>query len=144
MSHPTMRFGDVVVVFEGARRIAWSAGEPAGVWPHGLQARAILRRIAVREPVLVVVAEPEAVVGDVRVPAFDWLPEEDRLRGLLFLQESFQRARELPDGLLPPVALEPTDAALRFLHVLRPWPQLEQDLPQIADLAFGARLRMVA
>jgi hypothetical protein len=172
-SHPTMRFGDVVVVFEGRRRIAWSrtgfAGwTPVALWPDSRHGAAIRRRIAVREPVLVVVEAPETTVtvlsdqlaaappavlalaerdvevADLRIPAFDWLPEDLRSRGLAFLRSNAERARRVPAALLAPVVLDDAAGHVRFLHVMRPWEQLERDLDAIAELAFGASLRAAA
>jgi transposase len=168
-----MRFGDVVVVFEGRRRIAWSRTgfaewTPVAIWPDSRNGAAIRRRIAVREPVLVVVEAPEAAVtiladqlaaappavaalaerdgevADVRIPAFDWLPEDLRSRGLAFLRSNAERAQRIPAPLLPPVVLEESAGHVRFLHVMRPWEQLERDLDAIAELAFGTSLRAAA
>jgi hypothetical protein len=148
----------------GLRRV-----DAAGaLWPNELQAAAIRRRIAQGEPVLVVVETPETSVkvladqlaqappelaaaaerdveiADVRIRAFDWLPEDLRERGLAFLRSNDERARRIPASLLAPAVLDASGGHVRFLHVTRPWEQLELDLGAIARLAFGARLRAVA
>jgi hypothetical protein len=172
-SHPTMRFGEVVVVFEGRRRLTWSrrglAGwAPVSLWPDSRQGESIRRRIAVRDPVLVVVEAPETSVkilsqqldaappavvamaerdveiAHLHIPAFDWLPEHVRERGLEFLHANEERARRIAAPLLAPVVLEDAVEPVRFLHVLRPWEHLERELDSISRLAFGAPLRAVA
>jgi hypothetical protein len=173
----THYYGDVLVIFEGRRRINWhrrSRAEwvPVSVWPSTQQTQRVQRHIAVGEPVLIVVEEPEASVvvlseqlaaappalaafaseleGDVadfRIPAFDWLPGPLRERGLEFLRSNVRRAQEHPESLSPPAILEPVPLGplnLRFLHVVRRCPQIDRELPHIVDAAFGEPLRATA
>jgi hypothetical protein len=170
-THPTMRFGDVLVVFEGRHRITWRRSgraewTPVALWPDSRQAAMVRRHIAVREPLLVVVERPESTITllgeqlaaappavaaladgsgdavDLRLAAFDWLPEEERERGLRFLRASAERAERLPASLLTPVVLDQpdrADAGVRFLHVRRPWVHLERDLGAVVEITFGER-----
>ena len=86
-----------------------------GVDAGGAVAAMVRRHIAVREPLLVVVERPETTITllgeqlaaappavaaladgsgdavDLRLAAFDWLPEEERERGLRFLRASMPK-----------------------------------------------------
>ena len=176
-SYSTLYYGDVLVVFEGRRRITWhrrgrAEWVPVSVWPNTQQATRVRRQIAVGEPVLIVVEQPEASVvvlgeqlaaatpevaafagelegevADLVIPAFDWLPEPLRARGLEFLGENFERAQRSAESLTPPAVVEqPSDGPLnvRFLHVLRSCPRLDAELADIAAGVFGEPLRATA
>ncbi len=91
--------------------------------------------------------ELEGEVADLVIPAFDWLPEPLRARGLDFLGENFERAQRSSESLTPPAVLEqPSDGPLnvRFLHVLRSCPRLDAELADIAAGVFGEPLRATA
>jgi len=136
MNRPhTMHFGDVLVVFEGRRRLTWHcqprrAWKPLELRPTSQEAHSICCALARRQPVLVVVEGREATVpvlakqvedppasiasitagsGDVRhlrILALDWLPDPLRRRGLAFMEANFAQARKSPAPLQPPFVLE--------------------------------------
>ena len=135
-THPTMRFDDVLVIFEGRHRVTWQRRglahwTPVAVWPDNRQAAAVRRHLAVRQPLLVVAERPETTitvldeqlagapasvlarvegageVADLRLPAFDWLPTPLRERGLEFLRRGEERAARTPPPLLQAAQLEP-------------------------------------
>lgn len=171
-THPTICHGDVLVVLEGRRRLTWyrhgrAEWSPVALWPNAQQADRIRRRIATGEPLLIVAEAPEASIAvldeqlrgappavtalaggeagevvDLTIPAFDWLPEELRRRGLAFLRESAAAARELPAALAPSIVLEeppPRGRGVRFAHVLRDAHAVHRDLADIAAEAFAER-----
>lgn len=167
---PTICHGDVLVVLEGRARLTWyrhgrAEWSPVALWPNAQQADRIRRRIATGEPLLIVAEAPETSVAaldeqlqsappavtaltggesgeivDLRIPAFDWLPEDLRRRGLEFLRESAEEVRHLPASLAPSVVLEeppPRGRNVRFAHVLRNAHAVHQDLAGIAAEAFA-------
>jgi hypothetical protein len=176
-THPVRFYGDVLVVLEGHHRVTWQRRKraewvPVAVWPNAAQAERVQRRIRVGQPVLIVAERPETCVPvldeqlaaappavaarvdgdgeavvDLRIPAFDWLPQHLRERGLEFLRSSHDRAQRMPASLTPPVVLDEVPAQnghVRFVHVLRSFPQLTDDLHVLAASTFGEPLRMAA
>lgn len=133
---PTARHGDVLAVFEGARRIRWrriglAAWMPVSVWPTTEQLRDVQQYIARGRPILVLLDERVAVVpllseelavaddavlalvedhvgevAHVHVPALDWLPDDLRERGLRFLEASARQAAAMPLPMRPTLVLE--------------------------------------
>ena len=134
-STPTTRLRDVLVVFDGPRRIIWQrrgrAGFiPRGVWPDAGDRAQLLRHLAEGKPLLVVVQEPvtrvpllaeqlagapadllartagNGEIADVEIPALDWLDADLRGRGLDFLDASAAAAATVPPSLRAPIVLE--------------------------------------
>jgi len=55
---PTMSYGDVLIIFEGAARVAWrrsglSRWRPTGLWPNPAQRTELLDRLSSNRGVLV-------------------------------------------------------------------------------------------
>ena len=139
----TLLHKGALVVFEGASRVVWhretsSEWTPIGLWPRPHEAAFLTAHLARREPMLVVLRDPIATLpllteeldrsdplftalaghseGDVvelQIPALDWLPAEDRLRGLRFLAWSASVLSATPHPLCPPYLVdEPAGAPI--------------------------------
>jgi hypothetical protein len=138
-SSPIARYGDALVVVDGADRVTWrrtglAEWAPCGVWPDEHQAAEVRRHLSQGGPLLAVLAATKATVplldeqlaeappavaalahqgaGDLaslHIPALDWLPADLRRRGLRFVRDGVERAARTPAPLLPAIALSEPD-----------------------------------
>jgi hypothetical protein len=138
-SSPIARYGDVLVVVDGADRVTWrrtglAEWVPCGVWPDEHQSAEVHRHLAHGGPLLAVLAATKATVplldeqlaeappavaalaqqasGDLaalHIPALDWLPADLRRRGLRFVRDGAERAARTPAPLLPAIVLDEPD-----------------------------------
>jgi hypothetical protein len=156
---------DVLVVFEGARRIRHRSATSVDLWPDAEEAEAVRDRIEGGRPILVILGGPQAEatvlieqfagappalaelvhaiardLSPIPVPALDWLPSHVRDRGLRFLRASTMRIRRTPALLCPALSLEARDVTcphVRFAHLPRAGAQTERELSLVAAYAFA-------
>jgi len=170
MSDTTARSGDTLVVFEGPKRIAWGQSShdgwtPLDLWPNAHQAEDIRRRLAQRQPLLIILDKADPVVSllpeelvdappavaaladektgelvRMRVPTLNWLPSDLRRRGLRFLSRSIERTAGVPKALLPPLVFDEHDGStphVRFAHRLNTRVRLDHDIDAIVEHCFA-------
>jgi len=156
---------DVLVVFDGPRRIRHQSGTRLDLWPDACEAEAVRDRIERGRPILVILGGPqaeatvlteqfvgappalaqlvEAIARDlapIPVPALDWLPHDVRDRGLRFLRASTLRVRRTPPLLRPTLSLDDRDITcphVRFGHLSRVGVQTERELSLVVAHAFA-------
>ena len=156
---------DVLVVFDGPRRVRHQSGTRLDLWPDACEAEAVRDRIERGRPILVILGGPqaeatvlteqfagappalaqlvEAIARDlapIPVPALDWLPHDVRDRGLRFLRASVSRVRRTPAVLRPALSLDDRCGPcphVRFAHFTRPVEQPERELSLVVAYAFA-------
>jgi hypothetical protein len=126
---------EVLIVLEGAVRLAWRRSgaarwSPVGLWPtdwqaadlldhvrRGLPLLVVLEQVSVTVPMLAeefadappavaALAEQSGEVVEVRIPTLDWLPADLRDRGLDFVRDSAAYVAGTPRPLRPALLLE--------------------------------------
>ncbi|MCL6537447.1 MAG: hypothetical protein K6T28_02500 [Acidothermus sp.] len=133
---PAFLRDDVLVVFEGPRRLLWKQRGPLqwvpyAVWPSAEDRAALLRRRAGGDPILVVIEDAPARIpilaeerssapaelrermrptGDdlyeLEIPLADWLPEPLQQRAQTLAERARQVRDTSPAALLPPFLFE--------------------------------------
>ncbi|MEU3983201.1 hypothetical protein AB0F77_24465 [Streptomyces sp. NPDC026672] len=167
MSSPTRRLGDVLVVFDGTRRVRWSGPQnggatPVALWPDPAQAREVQRQLLRQAPLLVIldhdrepvpllpeeVTDPPAALAphlhgdgalvELHVPLLDWLPEPLRARGEEFLDQVRTRRSATPRPLLPDLVVEdPSAGPVRIAVRTSPRPLADHELASAVQYVFG-------
>jgi len=136
---PVRRYGDTLVVLEGASRAIWARTGQASwslldIWPTEQQRAKVHALLAAGGSLLVVfdgtppvvsalseeltetpatvraLGDPDDDPVDLHVPRLDWLPERLRERGLTFLRSSEATVAAGPAALLPALLLDEPDA----------------------------------
>ena len=156
---------DVLVVFEGQRRVRGLSATGIELWPDAEEAEAIRVRIERGRPILVILGGPQAEatvlteqfagappalaqfaleiardLAPIPVPALDWLPSDVRDHGLRFLRASMTHVRRTPALLRPALALDDRAAScphVRFAHLARFDAHTEHELSRVVAYAFA-------
>lgn len=171
MNDPIQNYGDIMVVFDGLRRIVWrplEAGRAAvqSIWPDEDERAAVARRLMRREPVLVVVDYecppvsllPEEVplvapsqrgrlsvddgMPQLKVDQLDWLPAHLEQAGRRVLSAVRSRMRQVPPPLLPRLVLDAQEGdAVRFAIRTDLKPLSDSDLMKLVRHLWSASAR---
>jgi hypothetical protein len=117
MSAPTIHHGDVLTVFEGARRLSWrrdlfTEWTPVGLWPDQHASARLRRHLADAKPLLVVVERPETTVTLLAEQYEAAAPEVAALAG-------GDVSGEIVDIRLPALDWLPDDLRRRGIEFLR-------------------------
>jgi hypothetical protein len=155
---------DVLIVFEGRQRVLWSGPDTGdatlrGLWPTTEERGALHTRFEHELPTLVIVSRdtphvpllpeeadsaPEHLrplidrdgdLPELRIPLFDWLPEDLRERGMAFLATAEALQGSLPPALQPELLVDSDHGeAVRFAFLRKPLS--ESDLTRATSYLF--------
>ncbi|MEV6699353.1 hypothetical protein AB0M68_19650 [Streptomyces sp. NPDC051453] len=167
MFSPTHRFGDVLVVIDGPRRLRWSGPQdgsatPVELWPDATQRQDIEHHLHRKAPLLAIVDHDRGPVplfaeeittataelapliwdeGDIAaldIPLLDWLPAPLRARGEAFLDRARAQRAATPRPLLPDLIVEDhADSPARIALRTSARPLAEHELAVTAEHLFG-------
>jgi len=163
---PTEHHGEVLVVFEGRRRLTWTGPDNgtatvSSLWPDPVQRGDVQRHLARQAPLLVVIdhdtgpvpllpeeapalppevkdlLEDDAGFPVLRIPLLNWLPAPLRHRGTAFMTAVDAQRGSTPGPLLPDlVADRDTGQPVRFVRRVTPRPISPWDLGEAIRLLF--------
>jgi len=149
---PTMSYGDVLIIFEGAARVAWrrsglSRWRPTGLWPNPAQRTELLDRLSSNRGVLVLLESGPPTVAMLS-DEFVGAPEAIRSLAMADNQSDPVTLRiPLLDWLPEPLRArglafhrQAVDASRTFPRALLPPILLQRVDPQCPHLRFGLQL----